>query len=163
MSKAWKQNVAAFLLGALAVPAGAHEPITPVQSTITLSPAAMEAASVTDAFHAALRAGNVDGALALLADDAVIFESGGVERGKAAYAGHHLAADAIFSKATTRTVTDRSGQAADAMAWIGTETRVTGTYKDREINLVGTETMVLRRQSDGWKIVHIHWSSSKAP
>ena len=25
-----------------------------------------------------------------------------------------------------------------------------------------TETMVLRKAADGWKIVHIHWSSRRA-
>ena len=38
---------------------------------------------------------------------------------------------------------------------------VTGQMGEREINSQGTETMVLRRSDDGWRIVHIHWSSRR--
>ena len=46
------------------------------------------------------------------------------------------------------------------MAWIASEGRTTGTYKGKALDLVTTETMVLRRSGHGWKIVHIHWSSA---
>jgi ketosteroid isomerase-like protein len=29
----------------------------------------------------------------------------------------------------------------------------------KEATMLSTETMVLRRGTSGWKIVHIHWSS----
>jgi ketosteroid isomerase-like protein len=29
------------------------------------------------------------------------------------------------------------------------------------VNSITLETMVLRRDADGWRIVHIHWSSRK--
>jgi len=51
------------------------------------------------AFHATLKRGETDTALALMAENALIFESGGVERARAEYAGHHLKADAAFSAA----------------------------------------------------------------
>ena len=50
------------------------------------------------AFHAALAAGDSAAALALLAPDAVVLESGEVET-RAEYAAHHLAADIEFSRA----------------------------------------------------------------
>src|SRR3546814_303054 len=101
-------------------------------------------------------------ALALLADDVLIFESGGAERSKAEYASYHLAADATFSQATAQTITHRTGRAEGDLASIATESKPVGTYKDRPINPIGTETMFLRRQNDGWQIVHIHWSSANA-
>lgn len=119
-------------------------------------------AATVDAFHAALARGDSDGAAALLADDALIFESGGAEHSKAEYASHHLSADAGFAQAVPRSVTSRSGAVIGDMAWIATEGRTTGTYRDRQIDSLSKETMLLRKGADGWKIVHIHWSSAKA-
>ncbi|HEX8448146.1 MAG TPA: hypothetical protein VF652_01025, partial [Allosphingosinicella sp.] len=49
------------------------------------------AAAAVDAFHAALRRGEPEAALALVADDALVFEDGRIERTKAEYALHHAA------------------------------------------------------------------------
>ena len=127
-----------------------------------LAASARPAASVVDAFHAALRRGDTQAALGLLATEALIFEAGGVERGKAEYASHHLAADAAFSQAVPAIVTRRSGEAVGNIAWITSEGRTTGTYKGRAVDRRTVETMVLRRAKAGWKIVHIHWSSAAA-
>lgn len=126
----------------------------------TVSPAARPAATVIDAFHAALGRGDTRAALGFLADNALIFESGGVERSKAEYASHHLAADAAFSRAVRSTVTRRAGAAIRNIAWIATEGRTTGTYKSKPVDRKTVETMVLARTGAAWKIVHIHWSSA---
>ena len=144
----------------LSPPLFAHHPATTTAaSPATLSPSARGAAAVVDSFHKALRRGDTSAAAALLADDALIFESGGAERTKAEYAGHHLPADAAFSQAVGSTVSRRAGNASGAMAWVASEGRLTGTYKGKAIDLPTTETMLLRRGGSGWKIVHIHWSS----
>jgi hypothetical protein len=98
----------------------------------------------------------------MLADDAVIYESGGVERGRAEYASHHLEADSAFSKAVPSQVTRQSGATDGAVAWILTEGRTTGNYKDRPIDRVTTETAMLRRVAGVWRITHFHWSSAAA-
>jgi ketosteroid isomerase-like protein len=125
-----------------------------------VSAALRQPAATVDTFHAALGRGDTAAASALLASDASIFESGRAERSKAEYAAHHLAADAAFARSTRREVTRRHGRIAGDLAWIATETRTTGTYKRGPINSTGTETMLLRRERAGWRIVHIHWSSA---
>ena len=40
-----------------------------------------------------------------------------------------------------------------------TEGRTAGQFNGRAVNLVTTETMVLKRGPEGWRIQHIHWSS----
>lgn len=146
----------------LTTTATAHGPKAPPPVGAQLAPATVAAAIAVDNFHAALKRDDTTAAAALLADDALIFEGGGVERSKAEYAAHHLAADAAFASATTHKVTKRSGSTVGDFAWIATEGTTTGTYKDRAINSVSTETMVLRRTKGSWQIVHIHWSSGKA-
>ena len=116
---------------------------------------------VVAAFHKALSSGNRAAVTDLLAPDVVIFESGGTEASREEYASHHLGADMEFAKATKMAVVDRrSGEAGEA-AWVLTRSRTTGTFRDRKIDLRGTETMVLRKTPQGWRIVHIHWSSAK--
>ena len=148
-------------LGLSGAPALAQSPASPV---IDLrSPAAGEAATIVDAFHAALQRNDVASAIALLSEDVVIFEAGRVERSKAEYASHHAPADAAYSSAVPSTMLKRTATSDAASAWIVSETRATGRYKDKAVDQLTTETMVLRKDMAGWRIVHIHWSSRAAP
>lgn len=112
------------------------------------------------AFHAALASGDTDAALTYLAEDVVIFESGGVENSRAEYASHHLEADAAFSAAVPRTLVSRTHGMQSDMAWVMSVETVTGTYRTRAINSRSVETMMLRQMNGQWRIVHIHWSSA---
>lgn len=123
---------------------------------------ATEAATAVDAFHAALKAGDTAGALTFLAADVMIFEEGGAERSRDEYASHHLGSDAAFAAASEAAVTRRSGWADGHVAWITSEGRTTGQFNGRAVDRLTTETMVLKRHADGWRIHHIHWSS-RAP
>lgn len=155
--------VAAALSLASGGVAWAHDPPAPAAAGAEqVSSEAAPAAAAVDAFHAALRRGDTQGALGLLADDALVYEEGGAERSRAEYASHHLAADAAFAAAVTSTRTRRLGRAVGDVAWIASENRTTGRFRDRAVDRLSAETMVLRRQAGGWRIVHIHWSS-RAP
>ena len=125
-----------------------------------VAPSARPAAAVVDAFHAALRRGDTKAALSHLTENALIYEAGRVERGRQEYASHHLGADSAFAQAVPGTVARRAGEAVGNVAWIATEGRTTGTFKDKAIDRVTTETMVLHRVGGAWKIAHIHWSSA---
>lgn len=115
------------------------------------------------AFHEALASGDSVTALELLAEDVVIYESGGVEASREEYRSHHLPADMAFASATEREVTlERSGKNGD-LAWVLSRSTTTGTFREQEIYSVGTETMLLVLTSAGWRIRHIHWSSRRAP
>ena len=123
-------------------------------------PQADQIVEVIEAYHAALASGDGEAALALLSDDAIILESGGLET-KAQYADHHLPGDMAFAQAVPRTRGDIhvTGHGDVAWAWSTSETK--GTFRDREIDSVGAELMVLVRTDDGWKISAIHWSSRR--
>lgn len=128
----------------------------------SLTTEATEAAAVVDSFHAALKAGDTAAALALLAPDVMIFEEGGAERSRDEYASHHLGSDAAFAAASEATLSRRWGQADGDVAWVVSEGRTTGQFNGRAVDRLTTETMVLKRHADGWRIHHIHWSS-RAP
>jgi uncharacterized protein (TIGR02246 family) len=118
------------------------------------------AVDVVNSFHAALKQGQTDAALALMAEDVVIFESGGVESSRAEYAAHHLEADAAFSAGTTRTPVSELVTVEGNLATIMRVELVTGTFKQRPINSRSVETMLLRKTEGKWRIAHIHWSSA---
>jgi len=132
------------------------------QAAGALAPEAATAATVVDAFHAALKSGDTAAALALLAPEVMIFEEGGAERSRAEYESHHLGADAAFAAASQATVARRSGWAEGDVAWITSEGRTTGQFNGRAVDRLTVETMLLKRHAEGWRIHHIHWSS-RAP
>ena len=131
-------------------------------SVALMSSEAQEAAKAVDAFHAGLASGDGAAAATLLAEDALIFESGHAERSRAEYASHHAGADAAYAAAVPSTLKHRAGFIEGDTAWIVSESRATGKYKDKPVDRVTTETMILRKTAEGWRIAHIHWSSRTA-
>lgn len=110
-------------------------------------------------FHQALAGADQEAVLRLLDPAVTIFESGGAELSRDEYASHHLGADMKFSAATTRRIVGQTeGEAHDA-AWVLTRSETSGIFREKEIDILGTESVLLRRGEHGWRIVHIHWSS----
>ena len=137
---------------------GDHAPATAAAAE---APAG-DPAAVVDAFGAAIAAGDIDAAAALLADDVLVLESGGAERSKAEYLEKHAAADAEFLKDAHVMRGQRTVRVVGELAWVGTESMIHAAGKDGlPMTLLSTETMVLQRSDAGWRIVHIHWSSRK--
>ncbi|KJV04973.1 YybH family protein [Methylocucumis oryzae] len=154
--------LATALLTLTAFHPGAHDTERSASTNpITDRPPATTAVGTVEAFHSALVRGDTQAALALLADDVLIFESGGVERSKAEYASHHLHADAEFSMAVKRTLESRSTVGSEMFAWVTSVEKVTGTFRNSTINSRSIETMLLTKSAAGWQISHIHWSSAK--
>jgi ketosteroid isomerase-like protein len=134
-----------------APPAGAAAPAVAV--------AAQPAVDAVDAFSAALQAGDLSAAGRWLADDVLVLESGGAERSRAQYLQGHARHDAQFLKDAQVQPKQRTARASGDLAWVGSESEVHLTRDGKPLTLLATETMVLRRTADGWRIVHIHWSS----
>ncbi len=112
-----------------------------------------------NSFHAALNSGDKQTVIAALSPDVLIFESGGAERSRAEYASHHMKSDMAFLAQMEHDEISQNASEQGDTAWIVTESRIYGRYKEKDIDIVSTETAVLKRGKDGWKIVHLHWSS----
>jgi ketosteroid isomerase-like protein len=110
------------------------------------------------AYHAALATGDSLAALGLLAPDAVILESGDVET-RAEYHAHHLAADIAYAQALPSVRGAVTVRVSGDAAWATSTSTTKGTYRERAVNSVGAELMVLSRTASGWVIRAIHWSS----
>lgn len=134
---------------------------TPVEAGHRLPAELAGAERTLEAFHQALRSGDRTAALALLAEDALIYESGHAET-KAEYAAHHLDADMAFAREVPGKKVRRRGGSAGPLVWLTTEERTTGTYKEKTVDRRTTETALLRSEAGRWLIVHLHWSSTAA-
>ena len=115
-------------------------------------------AGVVNGYHEAMSRGDSAAALALLTDDVVVLESGGVET-RAEYRAHHLQADISFAMAVAGQRGPVSVKVRGDAAWAWSTSTSQGEFRGRQINSAGAELMVLTRTPSGWKISAIHWSS----
>lgn len=115
--------------------------------------------AVVSAFHAAMERGDSLAAMALLAPDVEVLESGGLED-RAEFRAHHLAADIEFAKAVKQVRGAMRVKVQGDVAWTSATSTATGTFRGRDVSSTGAESMVLTRGADGrWLIRSIHWSS----
>ncbi|MDQ3056722.1 MAG: nuclear transport factor 2 family protein, partial [Pseudomonadota bacterium] len=91
--------------------------------------------------------------------NALILETGGAERSRDEYMGHHAISDAQFLKGTHSQVKQRRARISGDLAWVGTESELHASKDGKPLTLLSTETMVLKKTDADWRIVHIHWSS----
>jgi ketosteroid isomerase-like protein len=115
-------------------------------------------AAVVERYHRTLKEGDSVAALAQLADDAIILESGAVESLEE-YRSHHLPADIAFARAVKGTRSLVRVVVRGDVAWTTATSTMKGKFRNKSVNLTGAELMVLTRSKEGWKISAIHWSS----
>jgi uncharacterized protein (TIGR02246 family) len=115
--------------------------------------------AAVEQFHRALAEGDSAAALALLADDALIIESGVVES-RQEYRSHHLPADISFARAVKGTRSTVRVSIQGDVAWTAASSTVQGTYQGKPVRSKGAELVILTRSARGkWMISAIHWSS----
>ena len=119
-----------------------------------------DVAKVVNDFHAALSTGDSTKALSLLASDAVVLESGGIES-RAEYRSHHLLEDIEFAKAIASTRGALQVTVDGTSAWTAATSTTQGQFKGRAINSVGAESVFLTKRDGVWRIRSIHWSSRR--
>ena len=127
-----------------------------------IAPEALEAVKVVDAFSAALKAADFDKVKQLLDAKVLVLESGGSERGRDEYMSQHALADAMFLRKAKSQLRYRQAHAEGSFAWVATETELQSEENGKPLLLLSTETMLLKNSLQGWKILHIHWSSHPA-
>ncbi len=146
-------TLAAFLLtSGLAT---AHES----SPKVDVPESAKAATAVVDRFFSALSSGDLAQAGAQLDPAVIILESGGAEHSAAEYLGGHAKGDAQFLKGSHHVLNRRTARATGDIAWVASESELHVEKDGKPSTMASTETMVLRSGKDGWKIVHIHWSS----
>ncbi len=131
--------------------------VSPIEAQ-TLSPPEADVQKVVDAFHAGLKASDAAGVMRLLAPEVQLLEAGGIET-RAEYESNHLPADIEFEKSVTTSIKPYRVTVVGDAAWAVNTSAYKGTFRDRPVDSIGVELMVLSRDSVGWRIRAIHWSS----
>lgn len=116
--------------------------------------------AVVEQFHAALARGDSARAFELLAPDVMVLESGGLETA-AEYRSHHLPGDIAFAQAVKSERKIEQVRVSGDAAWVVATSTTQGTFRDRPVNSVGVELMVLVRRQGAWLISAIHWSARR--
>lgn len=148
----------------------AHTPSEPAETTHvhadgtkhTHSAPASGPVGAAKALHDAMSAGDAVRVQNLLDPKVMIMEGGNVERSLKEYAAHHLPADLKFMKGLTYKLERQTGDSSGDLAWVASEAQLTGSSEGKAVELVSTETLVLKNVEGAWKVVHIHWSSKAA-
>jgi ketosteroid isomerase-like protein len=143
----------ATALGTASIPAAAEERKAAADADVEA------ARAVVVDFHRALKEGYREGVLRHMDEKAIVFETGFVEAQRDQYAAGHLDADMLYAAQVQREVVHRQVSVSGDIAVALTQARTRGEFEGQPVSLENTETMVLRRGDDGWKIVHIHWSA----
>lgn len=120
--------------------------------------------AVASDFQRAMGEGYAEGVVRHLAPEVVIFEGGEVVAASGgAYIRGSLQADLRYAATVRRQLVHRKTTVSGEMAVVMSQTRNQGTFEGRAINLMRTETLVLRWIEGAWKIIHIHWSGYEPP
>ena len=135
----------------------------PLQSQARHTAAASDSAAVVATvgrFHDAIARGDSATALALLAFDALIVESGDVDT-RAEYRSHHLPADIGFARAVPASRILVTVVVNGNSAWLVSTNGVEIIGKEPGPRPAGAELLVLTRRdrSSPWRIRAVHWSS----
>ena len=120
---------------------------------------ALSAEETVDSLYAALKTANTELVRTILDPEVLIFESGGVEASLEEYESHHMGADMAFMANMDREIISRKIIEQGGMCVVATQAKVSGSYHDKPIDSKSTETLILQRKEQGWRITHIHWSS----
>lgn len=147
-----------MLVGLVAGFAGAPALAQQPRSAVPAANDSVQVVRTIEEFHRALAAGDTAVVQRLLAPRATILESGGVET-RAEYLSHHLPGDIAFARAVPRERGGIAVEVRDDIAWASSTSNVKGRFRDRDIDSLGAELMVLERTAAGWQISAIHWSS----
>jgi ketosteroid isomerase-like protein len=129
--------------------------------SLTELPDSVAVLETVRAFHEALEVQDSVGAMALLARDALVAESGGLET-RDEYRSHHLPGDMAFASVVSRTSTLAQLRIVGTTAWVMSKSETKGSYRENAIDSRGVELVVLAKEEGGWKITAIHWSSRRA-
>lgn len=170
-----KTMIRSLLLAALVVPFPSHvsaqagsdaharhaQHAAPGAQTAALDipQAAQPAVEIIEQFGKALASGDLAAVGNLLDPAVLILESGGAERSREEYLDHHAIADAAFLEGAHLQTRRRVARISGDTVWVGSESELHATRDGKATTTLSTETMVLNRTPEGWRIVHIHWSS----
>ncbi|MBL37648.1 MAG: hypothetical protein CMP07_04490 [Xanthomonadales bacterium] len=112
-----------------------------------------------EAFHHALAEGRGDDALGFFHPRAVIAEGGRVETVDDYAAGHMKGDMEFLGQLSIETLSREMLAESETQATISSQSRMRGQARGRAIDVLSSETATLVKTDNGWRILHLAWSS----
>lgn len=109
-------------------------------------------------FHTSIVENDSEAASKVLHENVLILEGTGMET-KKEYLSHHFHSDGQFLSAMNRELITQEISVEGNTAWVSTVSSLKGTYSEKEMDITSLELAVLKKDSDMWRIVAVHWSS----
>ncbi|WP_020404881.1 nuclear transport factor 2 family protein [Gracilimonas tropica] len=125
--------------------------------TLAQTPEELEISKTLSEFETAIVENNSKAASELLHDDVIILEGSNSET-KEQYLSHHFHSDGKFIGAMNRELISERITIEGNVAWVSSQTKMTGVYNEREIDRTSLELAVLKKENGDWKIIALHWS-----
>ncbi len=141
-------------------------PTTKAAAAEGTQPHATDPVAVVTAYLEATAGGDLDAAARWVADDSVVYESGGEQGSWQQYREHHLGPELTaferfdLERGKPRTWRSEDGSLALVVLPMAYEI---GLRDGRTVSSLGTATFGLVRGAEGYRIVHVHWSSRPKP
>lgn len=116
-------------------------------------------------YDAAFLAKDLDKLATFYHPDVTIYEGAGVNNGWADYRDHHLGPElTAFEDLRFGHLNRRVQMLGDRAAYVTSEYFLKATMKERNLDVVGRETLIVEKQADGnWKVRHSHTGSRQRP
>ena len=147
-----------LLLGVIGASTPTLAAEAPPRAEVSVRSDSTDIVTTVERFHAALAAGDSSGAMALLAPDAVILESGGIET-REEYQSHHLPGDIAYARSVHPERGPMRVVVHGDVAWASSTSSTSREVRGATVRSNGAELVVLTRTPAGWRINAIHWSS----
>lgn len=120
-----------------------------------------QAKSIAQDFHHALRQGELREILPLLAQDVMVTRACFPNKNEILHDQYRLSEHITYFDDTRLNVLLQDILIKNSCAWVFSTIEAVGIKESHYINIIGVETMVLKRELLGWKIGHIHWLFQK--
>ena len=130
---------------------------------LSIAPAANDAVQVVNAFMTAMSNGNLALAQKFLDPGVVVVNNGVIHGSRNDYLNGQAKSDAAYLQGAQRQLLRRQARAGANVAWVISEKVLRMNESGKVSARLTSETMLLVKAIDGWKIIHIHWSSRVLP
>ncbi len=116
------------------------------------------AESVARAFHAALKRGDRQAVMALLAPEVSIHE-GGETQTRSVYAASHLGHDIAFLKEADVRPVEMGSMPMGDTAMVGSRSQVRTVHHAEQVAMLSSEMLTLKKSGNTWLITRVDWAS----
>ncbi len=131
-----------------------------LQAPALANPGEAKVLATVEAYHRAFEQRDLEALRPLFDPDLLVFEAGGIDRGRDAYLGHHLGPELKELSAWKTSGMAMQAHVLGDLAYVTCAFTYEAAFSSGKMTRgQATETLVLASVKGSWVIRHLHWSS----